>query len=1499
MFLSQTMHTTMRSFFILLLFLLLGNINISAQIKSYSQDPEVFVKEFQQYVATQKDPNLDKLVVQFREYWDQGKLSDAEKLNIRNICESMLFKKLSIDPHYEWFLSGLNYFFSNNLNKEILDQWSKIGFKLMEKNVKEYAAFLKTAKLLFSENILYQSEAITWRADNNLFELVFDGRLAIKFKTLTLTGSAFLDKTIIYETSGVFYPDKAQWVGNKGKINWERVELTEDEVHCLLSKYNINFSSSEFIADSVFLRYPKYFKGDVMGQLREKVSFITNTELLKNASFPAFTSYRSDVKIDGIVGVNATYSGGFSLDGRIINGANLNKEPVTITLLHNKKPIIELKSESFKIDNGIVGSLKSSMTILIDSVKNIYHPSVIVRYDIVKGELTVTKGEEGLMLMPFQDDFHEVEIDVDRIKWKQSTPYIEFDMISPDKAAKIDSRDFYREYTYEKMQGMLSFNPIYRMRDYAMKTRQNKFSIHDYAAFYKTEKRYLNEQIINLADQAFLYYNNKTDTIEIRPKLFNYVNNHMKVRDYDVIQMTSVIEALPNITMSLNNMNLQVEGVRNFTISDSQNCMAVPHEQRIVIKKNRDMRFGGMVRAGKVDFYSKDFNMEYAPFMVRDTYFDSMVLYYPDEMTGSMRKIQSVLTDLFGTLEFDYPKNKSGLKKKEYPDYPIFTSLKGSKVHYEYAQTHNFIYKKESFYFEVDPFRITNLNNFTAADLSLKGTFISDDIFPNFKHEISIQPDFSLGFVTTVDKPMYKGKGQGQMTLSLSNKGLYGNGNINYLGSVTKSDGFLMFPRETISNAESFDLAETTKYPLVKGLDVKNRWLPYSDQMLVTNQESKFEMFKMQYAFDGTLELSPKALSGNGQLEWSEAEFYSKNMVYGRNRVDADTSGIRIFSVNPEVFAFQTDNVQSKIDFDKREGKFTANSIESLTYLPQNKYATLLSDVTWKMDPKKMELRPNPKFPSVKPYFLSVHKDQDSLKFESLYADFDMNESVIKIQKIPFIDVADSRIFPNKGLATVRINADMDRLDSSKIEANRTDKFHSIVNCKTKVYGKNNIRASGEYTYVTKMQEKYTIHMDSIKINRDLNLEGVGYIPDTQSFYLDKHIAYKGWTKIRSIEKPIDYFGFVKPDHNLDFIAGQWLRFKGPMDAQNVVIDVKDPRNVDNRKLMTGLFVATDSARIYPLLFGMKRNYSEAEITLDSGVLFYDHANNSIVIGEPKKLFEKEEKGNVFSINTKTNTLKTEGAYSLELNVKDGFKAGFGGESTWKPGDTTFSFDWSFYMDYSLPKEAVARFVELAKSEDYGKQTSIQTSTFAKNATEFYPSLTDAKSTIDRIKNNGAMSPENTVATTGFFQKIEEASDKVQEIFDPNLYIKDVMSRAPEKAQIVVAKSNWSFDNRTSSFISRGEMDFASLNGVNINKKFNAMIVVDKKRSGDDVHIYIELSSSQYFYFNYVRGVMYAISTDDKFNQAILEKGEKISNDEYSLRLGTLRSVDRFLRRFD
>lgn len=1469
------------------------------QQRSFSPAPEVFINELVKHMTEYGQEHVAVEVKKFKAAWDAGKFDDKEKQAIRDICEDMLYKKLAVQPYFELFISTINFYFANNIEKKVLTQWQDISGKLLSKNTKDYLAFLQTANKLFAENILYSSEQQKWYADNNKFELVYDGRVAVKFKYLNLTCEAFLDRMQIFDTEGTFYPDKANWVGRNGKVNWSRVGLPEEVLFCKLTNYKIDFIGSTYTADSVYLRYPKYFKGDVLGMMTDQVSFTTSQDQLMNGNYPKFSSYKGNVKIDGLVGDLATYSGGFSLQGKVITGDNVSGEPVTITLFQDKKPRVVLQSKSFKINEGVAGSLNASFKVLLDSNRSVFHPAIEVRYDFNKKELVVNKGEKGLMLMTFQDDFHGVEIDADRVVWKQLTPYIEFRNMSPDKPVAIESKDFFKEFRYEKVQGILAYNPLYRMRDYSLKTQQRKFHLDDYCAYYQSKKEYIQEQIINLADDGYIYYDMQTDSIEIRDRLYNYVNNHMQVRDYDVIRMISVISARPNVTLSLNNMNLQVEGVRKFTFSDSQNCIAVPHEQQVLIKKDRAMNFGGVVRAGKVDFYSKSFNFEYNSFMIRNTHFDSMVLYYPDETTKALRKVQSVLSDLYGTLEFDYPKNKSGLKKKDYPEYPIFTSERGSKVHYEYEQTHNFVYKRDNFYFEVDPFRITNLNDFTAADLKLPGTFISADIFPDFRYELTIQPDFSLGFVKDIDLPMYMSKGNAKLNISLSNQGLYGNGEIQYLTSITKSNDFLILPKETQANSKTFDLPESSKYPLVAGVDVSTRWLPYEDKMLVSHNTEKFNVFQTKYQFGGILSLEPTALSGNGQLEWSEAEFFSKKMVYGRNKVDADTSGIRIFSIDPGVFAFQTTNVEAHIDFDKRKGHFIANAPDDMTYLPVNQYGTVLSDYTWKMDEKRIEMRPNPKFPALKPYFVSTKADQDSLKFECSYADFDMKENVIYMEKIPYIDVADSRVFLVDGKAIVRKDADMDKLDSTLIEANRVDKYHKIYNTQTKIYGKNNIRASGYYDYKTKLGEQHIINMDSIKIDDSKHLVGVGYILDSQMYFLDKAIGYKGWAKIVSTDKPIVYTGFIKPIHTMDYVVGQWVRFKGDMDAADVVIDVANPRNVDNRPLLSGLFVAGDSVRVYPMLFGMKQGYSNPEVTLDSGVLFYDHASGDIVVGDKKKLFEKEERGNVIRINDQARTIKTEGRFDLSLNVKPGIKTGFAGTSLWKEGDTTYNFDWTVFIDFPLPKEAVTRMIELAKNENFGTATSIKTSAFVANLAEFYTSAADMKTLMSRVKNSGMLNGESVVATSQFFKTVGKASDKVKEIFDSDLYIKEVNSRAPEKAMFFIAASNWRFDNRNNAFICNGAIDIASINGVNINKRFGAILVVDKKRSGDDIHIYIEFTPNEFIYLNYVRGVMYAYATDDKFNQIILEKGEKISNDDYSLRRGTPRSVDKLLRRFD
>lgn len=1483
---------------ILLALIVLSNLFASAQIKSFSRNPEVFITELVAHMNQYARQEVQEDVKQFTLLWEEGALAQDEKQAIRDICEDMLFKKLAVQPYFELFITSINYYKANEIPQKVLKQWQEISNTLLKKNVKEYLSFLQTANMLFAENKLYAREQFKWVADNNNFDLIYENnRLAIQFDYVTLSAEAFLDKMIIIDTRGIYFPDKGEWVGKGGKVLWERVGIAESDAHAQLNNYSISLGSNSYSADSVSFFYPALFSGPVLGRLTDQISFATNPERIQNVPYPAFSSYQANVLIQGIVGDMARYKGGFSLSGNNITGDNIHKDPITLELLYNDKTQVLIRSRALKIHEGVALSLKSEVTIHMDSGTAIYHPNIEMRYDFNKKILTLNKGSEGLMQMPFQDNYHKVEIDVDRVIWKQNTPYIEFDNKSDDKAAFIESADYFKEFRFDRVQGMLAYNPLVRMREYSLKYRIRKFSVHDYAAEYRSNPENLKPQLIELADQGFIFYDNINDSIEVRSRLYNYVNNYLKVRDYDVIRMSSVIAARPNVLLSLNNNDLLVEGVRSFVFSDSHNIVTVPYDQKVLIKKDRDMTFGGVVTAGKVDFYSKQFNFKYDPFMITQTHFDSMVLYYPDEMSGALRKVQSVLSDLYGTLEFDYPKNKSGLKKKDHPDYPIFTSEKGSKVHYEYPFTHNSIYKKEHFYFEVDPFRITNLDDFTAADLKLPGTFVSYDIFPDFKHELTIQPDFSLGFVKGVQMPMYQGKGMGDLTLSLSNQGLYGTGTIDYLGSKTVSESFLLLPHETVSNSESFDLPESSLYPLVAGRQVATQWLPYEDVMNVSHKEHPLKVFKNEYDFEGTLALSPESLNGNGKLVWNEAEFYSLNMVYGPNRVDADTSGIKIYSVDPDVFAFETSNVEAHIDFDIREGQFIANSPDNVTLLPANQYATVLSDYNWKMDPARIEMRPNDKFPDMVNYFVSTHPGQDSLQFESDYADFDLKESVLYIEEIPHIDVADSRIFLKDGKATVRKNASMDLLDSTEIIANRDDQFHRIYNTQTQIHGKYNIRASGSYDFVTQKGIEQVIYMDSIRINREKELVGVGYVPDSQEFILDIKIGYKGWTQIKSTEEHIRYYGFVKPQIAMEYVDQQWIRLVGTLDKDSVVIAVPDARNIDDRRMYTGLFVSGDSTHVYPMLFGMKRRYSDPEITLDSGILFYDPATDDIVVGDAAKIADPNSPGNVIRFNDQNQTIHALGHFGLKLNTKPGVKANFAGSTLWNHNtDTTYSFDWSFILDFPLPKEAVERMVALAQNENYGDVIKSHKPEYTVNLQSFYTNQKDAQTVINRLEQEGKINSESIIATSTFLKTTRR---RVKEIFDPKLYINEVKQRAPEKAMLHVASSKWYFDNKNNAFVMNGAIDVVAINGVNINKTLGALIVIDRKRSGDDMHIYLELNPNEWIYFNYVRGVMYAWSTDKEFNDHIIQKGEKISNEDYRLRRGAPRSLDKLLRRFD
>ena len=120
---------------------------------------------------------------------------------------------------------------------------------------------------------------------------------------------------------------------------------------------------------------------------------------------------------------------------------------------------------------------------------------------------------------------------------------------------------------------------------------------------------------------------------------------------------------------------------------------------------------------------------------------------------------------------------------------------KESYVYYERSYIYHSVYKKNIFYFKINPFVIDNLDKFTAEGLKFPGTFISANIIPDIPEALKIQEDFFawLYINQSPEKgyPLYQGKGTGTGTFYLSNKGFREKGEIDYLVSQRHSQNYI------------------------------------------------------------------------------------------------------------------------------------------------------------------------------------------------------------------------------------------------------------------------------------------------------------------------------------------------------------------------------------------------------------------------------------------------------------------------------------------------------------------------------------------------------------------------------------------------------------------------------------------------------------------------------------------------------------------------------------
>ncbi len=644
---------------------------LSAQNGSFSPVPATFIAEFEAFIAKANDKSLTRNFAVFKENWELGKFSPSQQKFIIDISNQMLAEKMSLQPHFQLFMTTVAAFLENKLPDKVLVQWQNITKSLLGNSNKEYLDFLQTTANLFANKSIYQSGTTVWKVDTLDFDMFYKGEIEIHFGEVDLTCQGFLDKMVVKGTKGVYKPAKNIWIGEYGSADFQRC-LPDESAYVRFNKYRLNLDVNTYSVDSASLTYNRYFKTAVYGKFTDKLSTATDSVKVKKSGFPQFNSYDNELLVRGIVGDESFFRGGFTMQGHTVTTATANGKPSVIDVFYKGKKKATLKSKSFKIADGIAGTLQAEYTLYLDSVTTIYHPFVKVNFIFKDNKLIVERGEEGLMRVPFSDNYHNVSLDVQQVRWVITEPFVDFDNVNNDIEARISSDDFFRDILYNRLQGPLRSHPLEglvayynrqpedpistqlqkdiknlmlsgkpedkakaeakmkqlqarkaELREYYKADQRVKFSLDDYAFFQKTQKEYLVAPFLELHDQGYINYLQDQDSAILLPKAFRYVQAHQKMRDYDVIRISSIIGARPNFTLNLLSNEMNLEGVSKFFFSDSQNVIVVPTNQQVTLTKNRGLRFGGQLRAGRFDFYGKKYVFNYGQFNIAMSAVDS------------------------------------------------------------------------------------------------------------------------------------------------------------------------------------------------------------------------------------------------------------------------------------------------------------------------------------------------------------------------------------------------------------------------------------------------------------------------------------------------------------------------------------------------------------------------------------------------------------------------------------------------------------------------------------------------------------------------------------------------------------------------------------------------------------------------------------------------------------------------------------------------------------
>jgi hypothetical protein len=1472
----------------------LFSVTVFSQAKSaFSGDASKFRSELTTFMG----PNLNATQLanlnSFFQKWDSTSFSREIKDKIIVVSSQLSARLMRPVPHFNDFLSALNSFIENKRDNAFFNKWlsdlneTVFNSKFTNDNIDRY---LRNTYSMINENVLNESGSVKWKVKNSTLTFLRDTSFYVSVTDATLTCFSQKDSTEIYHVTGIYIPETQQFIGTKGIVTWEKAGYPAGDVYAELGNYVINTAKSSFSADTARLKHITYFKDPVRGSLSDQVVSVSSKD---KSTFPRFETFTKEFKINNLYkGVN--YQGGLSFEGANVKGTGANYASAKITLFRNDTLYLKINSREFLFTKTGLNSQETSISLYLKK-DSIYHSNLGFSYFAETRQVNLFRTNNPISKSPYFNSYHALDMYFEYLSWNMNDSKI---ILSRARGASLgeaqfESSSFFNSDYFLRIMGMDEYHPLNRLVKFAEWYYSETFPVVEFAKWLNRPLEAVTGMCIDMANKGFIFYDRINSEVTIKKKTRDFLDSYARRKDYDVLNIVSKTKApSDNAMLDLKTFNLTVSGVSEVFLSDSQKVMIYPYNQQLVIGKNRNILFDGVVDAGLFTIFGHKFSFSYDTFYIRLQQIDSIkISVETDKKDIYGNPITSQVDNLIqlgkGELFIDKPDNKSGLKSLS--QYPIINATSYSYIFYDKIAGLEGVYKPKDFYFKVDPFTYENIDHYTNEDMNLSGEFVGGNILKPMRQYLTIQENNSLGFNMIIPEEgieVYDNKGRFFDSISMSNKGLIGNGTLKHLTSTTKSEDYRFFPDSMLTQASTFTIDRDSSgvFPSLNSQDVPIKWLTQKDEWLASNAAGKsFSMFGNGTTLDGSLNLTPAKLKGTGVINMTDSRITSNLFSFSTNSIKADTADYNLKSTTTSGYSFIAENANTDINFVERMSRFHLNTDSSVVKFPEIQYICTMTDFTYNMDNRilSMEQKGKSNTPLMtpdkllaldfghldKPTFFATNNTSDTVAFSSWKGSYNLDEEYIEAENINYIHIADALIQPEKGKIVINRRAKIRQMQDAIIALNRKHILHSA---KIDIESTKRYTGSAVYDYVNESKEIQQISFPELTVDT-LTTNAKGYIPVNQKFMLNPYFTYAGDVTLSARADLLLFTGAAGILQKCNLVESYPVKFKATIDPKNVMIPVSDkPRDMNDNLVFSGSFINTDSTHIYPAFLSAQKSWTDVAIVNSIGWLYYDKAKSRYQISSLEKIADPTLPGSMIALDNNFCVLSGEGNLNFGSSL-DLVKFSGAGKIIHSIDSGKVDIEAIMAFDFYFLPEALKLMSDEIRMKPTLKAVNLNTDL-------------NNKGMKDLMGTSAAMQIKEEIDLFG-------SSRNLPKEFIFELLLNEV-------------KLSW--NESSSSFRSNGKIGIGFIGPQPVNVYVDGFIEIQRRRSGDMIDIYLKADESTWYYFSYFRGVMMTHSGNDSYNTLIAntklntrKHPDSSLKSPYTYMIASEDRLGRFLRRMN